>query len=539
MLLKYLSPLFFTTYSYASSPNYAAGHSGIIHLFEWHWDTIADECERFLGPKKVGGIQISPPHENRVIYNNGDRPWWERYQPISYKFETRSGDEKALKNMIKRCNAVGVRIYPDVVINHMCGGGGTGTGTGGTYFDANSESFPGVPYSSLDFNDGNCNSGSGNIENYQDTNQVRNCRLVNLIDLNQSKTYVREKIADMMNSLISFGVAGFRVDACKHMWPGDLEVIFNDLLSNVNADLGGGKPYIFQEVIDQGGEPITASQYFGAGSVTEFKYGIQVANNIQQIHYLGTLGESWGLMPDQYALAFLSNHDNQRGHGGGGSLITFENPYDYKVGTAFMMAWPYGVKRVMSSYYFSNTDQGPPANQRGIASDYAESCTNGWVCEHRWKAIAASFRFAGAVEGTSMNNWWDNGNNAIAFSRGNKGFIAINKSSGTITNALKTGLPAGSYKDLVSGASYSVGSDGKVSISLSNNDDKNIIMLVNDDGGDDPTPPGPSPTDGTCDVSAKIDCGFLGIDQSGCEAKGCCWKEVNVSGEPWCYYPEN
>merc|ERR1719220_2582033 len=394
---------------------------------------------------KVGGVQISPPNENRVITN---RPWWERYQPISYKLETRSGNRQQLQDMINHCNAVGVRIYPDAVINHMCGAGGSGTGTGGTSFNANSESFPGVPYSSYDFNDANCHSSSGDIENYQDPNQVRNCRLVSLLDLNQGTSYVRGKIMDYMNDLISMGVAGFRVDACKHMWPGDLEYIFGNL-NQVNSDVGSGLPYIFQEVIDQGGEPITASQYYGAGSVTEFKYGIQVANNIKQIHYLGTLGESWGLMPDKYALAFLSNHDNQRGHGGGGSLITFENPYDYKVGTAFMMAWPYGVKRVMSSYYFSNTDQGPPANQRGISSDNAESCTNSWVCEHRWKAIAASFRFAGVTEGTSMNNWWDNGNNAIAFSRGNKGFIAINKSSGTVSNTLKTGLPAGSYKDLV------------------------------------------------------------------------------------------
>ena len=28
--------------------------------------------------------------------------------------------------------------------------------------------------------------------------------------------------------------------------------------------------------------------------------------------------------------------------------------------------------------------------------------------------------------GTDMNDWWDNGNNQIAFCRGDKGFIAIN-----------------------------------------------------------------------------------------------------------------
>ena len=31
------------------------------------------------------------------------------------------------------------------------------------------------------------------------------------------------------------------------------------------------------------------------------------------------------------------------------------------------------------------------------------------------------------VAGTDVNHWWDNGANAIAFSRGDKGFVAINR----------------------------------------------------------------------------------------------------------------
>ena len=122
-----------------------------------------------------------------------------------------------------------MRIYVDALPNHMCGGGGTGEGTGGTYFDANALNFPGVPYSAQDMNDANCYTQSGNIENYGDKNQVRNCRLVNLIDLNQSKSYVREKIVGFMGDTINLGCAGFRVDACKHMWPGDLELIYGAL----------------------------------------------------------------------------------------------------------------------------------------------------------------------------------------------------------------------------------------------------------------------------------------------------------------------
>ena len=50
--------------------------------------------------------------------------------------------------------------------------GGSGTGTGGTSFNADTLSFPGVPYSSQDMNDANCNTQSGNIENYGDKYQA-------------------------------------------------------------------------------------------------------------------------------------------------------------------------------------------------------------------------------------------------------------------------------------------------------------------------------------------------------------------------------
>jgi len=49
---------------------------------------------------------------------------------------------------------------------------------------------------------------------------------------------------------------------------------------------------------------------------------------------------------------------------------------------------------------------------------------------------------------------------------------------------------------------------------------------------------------GSCNVgnSDKWDCGFSGIDQSGCENNGCCWQPVARNGSrdtPWCFYPSD
>jgi alpha-amylase len=49
------------------------------------------------------------------------------------------------------------------------------------------------------------------------------------------------------------------------------------------------------------------------------------------------------------------------------------------------------------------------------------SCGGGWICEHRWRQIYNMVRFRNTAASQTVQNWWDNGNNQIAFSRGNKG----------------------------------------------------------------------------------------------------------------------
>ena len=82
-----------------------------------------------------------------------------------------------------------------------------------------------------------------------------------------------------------------------------------------------------------------------------------------------------------HALVFVDNHDNQRGHGGGGGvLVAQDDAWTYKIGAAFLLAHDYGFKRVMSSFHFDNTDQGPPG---GRPNSFPDACGNGWTCEHR------------------------------------------------------------------------------------------------------------------------------------------------------------
>lgn len=189
--------LFAVTNAY-NNPNYAQNRSVMVHLFEWKWNDIADECERFLAPNGFAGVQVSPVSENVIAEN---RPWWERYQPISYKIATRSGDEHQFQSMIDRCNQVGVRIFVDIVFNHMTGKTGAINGTGGTTANVSAMSYPGVPYGPDDFH------WPCTINNYNDANEVRYCQLVGMLsvgDFNSLKYLLTQLTVYSLDDLSRF-----------------------------------------------------------------------------------------------------------------------------------------------------------------------------------------------------------------------------------------------------------------------------------------------------------------------------------------------
>ncbi|VUD56378.1 Alpha-amylase [Thalassocella blandensis] len=384
-----------------------------VHLFEWQWPDVANECENVLGPKGYRAVQVSPPQKSI-----DGSAWWTRYQPVSYAIEGRSGSREAFADMVRRCNAVGVDIYVDAVINHMA---------------AWNRSFPEVPYHANDFH--NCTTGI----DYSNAWQVQNCDLVGLNDLATESDYVRGKIADYLNDLISLGVDGFRIDAAKHMPAEDVANIVNRL---------NGSPFIFQEVIYNGGEAVTPQPYLSNGKITEFYFTNTLGHYFKgrgALRDLQNIGQWGGWLDSDDAITFVANHDNQRQNTE--NTITHKDGWDVNnIAHVFALAWPYGYPKVMSSYDWNDHDQGPPSHGAG-------SCSNGWLCEHRQRAIANMVGFRNATDSAFyVSNWWDNGNNQIAFARGDLGFVAINGEAGAQLDAmLYTGMAAGRYCDIING----------------------------------------------------------------------------------------
>ena len=410
------------------SPFTKAAPTTFVHLFEWSWPDIATECETFLGPKGFAAVQVSPPNEHINVPQ-----WWARYQPVSYVLQSRGGNRAQFIDMVHRCQAVGVDIYVDAVINHMAAGGGVGTA--GNTFGA--KQFPN--YSPQDFH------SSCPITSYGNRWQVQNCELVGLADLDTDANYVQNTIAGFLNDLLNIGVKGFRLDASKHMSAGDIASI----LSKLNSPA-----VVFQEVIDQGGEAVGASEYFGNGLVTEFKYSVEIGNTFRngQLSWLSNFGEAWGFMPSSLAVVFIDNHDNQRGHGGGGNVITYEDGRLYDLANVFMLAYPYGYPKVMSSYdYKGDTDAGAPSV--AVHNNGNLECFGGnWQCEHRWSYIAGAVDFRNNTsDNFALTDWWSNGANQIAFGRGASGFVAINKEQSFLNANLQTSLAPGVYCNVLKG----------------------------------------------------------------------------------------
>jgi alpha-amylase len=418
-----------------------------VQLFEWRWVDIAAECETFLGPAGYEAVQVSPPNEHIT-----GPAWWTRYQPVSYKIESRGGTRAEFADMVARCKDVGVDIYADAIINHMAGfAGGSGV-AGSTYSEF---SYP-VPYEFDDFH--HCGRyDDDRIRNYQDLWEIQNCQLGTLDDLDTGKPSVQNKIAAYLNDLLSLGVAGFRLDAVKH--------IAHDEVAEI-LQLVDGDPFVFQEVIDRGGEPIDAMNYVRIGKVTEFKYPPMI---VQAFEYgnLDALTDFWsqpGWLPTDDAIVFVDNHDIQRGHAASGDIVNYKDGPRYDLAVAFMLAHPYGYPLVMSSYQFEDDGQGPPASS---PHDDTSGCGYEWVCEHRRNAIAKMVGFRKAVGDAKVVHWQIIDDTTLSFGRGDKGHIVINTGEQTVHLELQSDMPAGKYNDLISGSIVvNVDDDGLIHVSL-------------------------------------------------------------------------
>lgn len=416
-----------------------------VQLFMWGWDAIERECE-FLGESGIDWVLTSPPQEHVA-----GAQWWTVYQPVSYQLESRLGTRDEFASMVQTCKENGVEIIADAVINHMTGRD-SGVGFAGTEFSK--YEYPGL-YSRTDFHD--CQlTVDGQIADYQNAEQVQTCELLGLSDLDQSRPQVQQRIVAYLQDLLSLGVAGFRIDAAKHMAAADLKAIKDQLPEETR---------FLHEVIKGASEPIQPSQYLDSGNVFEFSYARNLSSYISfEMPPADFATRTLELDPSSQAIAFVSNHDTERN----GETLNYAQAADFSLATAFMLADDFGQPMLFSSYAFSDFDAGPTKPASCTEFDAAQSSDvqdGDWLCQHRQPAILNMIKFRDGVSGAPVaEEFYSEG--VYGFARAGRGYFIANFYSDTQSEvSVKTTLPDGEYEDLISGSSHRI-TDGMLTLTL-------------------------------------------------------------------------
>lgn len=422
-----------------------------LQLFMWPWDSIASECE-YIGESGIDWVLVSPPQEHIT----GDQ-WWTIYQPVSYQIESRFGSREQFADMVQSCEESGVEVIADAVINHMTGQSG-GIGFAGTVFSK--YEYPGL-YTRVDFH--NCNLTSDDqITNYKDLAQVQTCELLGLSDLDQRQKNVQNQILGYLNDLLSLGVAGFRIDAAKHIYAPDLKVIIDQLPPDTR---------IIHEVIRGGGEPVQPEQYLDSGDVWEFDYARNMRSYFKGEVITPAASEIRfrDFTPSNQTVSFVSNHDTERN----GQTLNYRDARYFELATAMMLAEDYGQPMLYSSYAFDSYDSGPRqvdgmvehVSCPEIARPKSEYENLEWICQHRWASTINMIRFRNLVADAPVTEKYRE-RGVYGFARDARGYFITNVfETKEMTVNVATTLPDGEYRDLIDGGLHEI-VDGQLHVTL-------------------------------------------------------------------------
>ena len=442
--------------------------------FQQSWKTIGDECTKTYGPEGVKYVQVSPPQESIQ-----GTQWWTVYQPVSYKLDSRFGTEDEFKTMISQCNAAGVQIVADMVFNHTTGHDVSWVddqyGVAGTEYNGSYGRYPGIGIYQYEESGNNhqyglpsgdfhtCKSNvSDNISDYTNADEVWNCRLSTMWDINTGSDRVQNIQAEYLAHLWEDGVRGFRIDSAKHMDPNDIASIKRKFMTKAGITDERSFPWS-QEVIYHNGESekFAPERYEKNGQVTEFSYAYSLLKDFNgSITNLKNITSD--LLDDaDNATVFVSNWDTARGS----ETLKPVSGARYELANAFMLGYDYGHPKILSDYAFNEStqyDDGvkdstdttvPKISMDDVCAtqkDPTQMEYGDWNCQQRWTSIRGMVKFHNAVNGTSVGNWQESGSNNIAFERvdangKSKGLLALNNTLQEHDVDYTTSLPDGEY----------------------------------------------------------------------------------------------
>ncbi|MGB5446735.1 MAG: alpha-amylase family glycosyl hydrolase [Psychromonas sp.] len=240
-----------------SDANYIEKTDVILHAFDWPYDYVTANAKTIadLGYRSV----LVSPAMKSFIHEDGTA-WWQRYQPQDYRvIDNQLGNTQDFSDMVKALEKHGVRVYADIVFNHMANEANKRADLQypcatdiNTYADNKEKYQAQTLFGDLSeplFREEHFVDAFG-INDWKDTWQVQNGRITDGLEdpgLPKLKVcdYVIEQQQNYLKALKKLGVKGFRIDAAKHMSIEHLQRIWTkEITENM---------HIFGEIITDGG----------------------------------------------------------------------------------------------------------------------------------------------------------------------------------------------------------------------------------------------------------------------------------------------
>src|SRR5262249_15970911 len=88
----------------------------ILHAFDWKYTDLAQNAQA-IADAGYRAVLVSPPLKSE---RSAECPWYKLYQPEDFRvIDNCSGNKQEFVAMINALNAKNVRVYADIVVNHM------------------------------------------------------------------------------------------------------------------------------------------------------------------------------------------------------------------------------------------------------------------------------------------------------------------------------------------------------------------------------------------------------------------------------------
>lgn len=391
----------------------AASADVILHAFNWRYADVQARADQ-IQAAGYRMVLVSP------AYKSEGGAWWARYQPQDLRLiHNPLGDTTAFRNMVTAMQQRGIRVYADIVMNHMAneafqrsdlnypGSAVLSTYAGNTAYFNGQRLFGDLRnnlFGAGDFGPARC------IIDYNNVFEVQNWRLcggggdVGLPDLIGNNWVVSQQ-QQYLQALKNLGVRGFRIDAAKHMPASYINAV---LTPTIKSGM-----HVFGEVITNGGAGTSEYDRFLAPYLRDTDHGAYDFPLHNQMRAAFGFGGRMSQLVDP--LAFGQALHPAR-------AITFTITHDIPNNSGFRYLIMDPTDETLAYAYILGRNGGVPM----VYTDNNESGDNRWVNAWNRSDLRAMIRFHNTVQGSDQQVL-AHGDCFIVFRRGNLGLVAINK----------------------------------------------------------------------------------------------------------------